>query len=260
MKEIIKKLFIFIRLLLKRWILLVVYYGSLIGVIVTLGKLKIDIPSFIFWILAFIGLFWASFRIYLELLKEMPIPYGEQKPNLSIDLIEGNEYVFNLMDASRTVTTDSSVSYFIKQASIELKIRISNNSSMDLDIILIEPYYKTLGSNWDALSSFPPQEKTKNIEFPRRLKKTEILLCNVRNIIEPSILLNNAQFASRLAKMDKNITETELEIIVEARDLKGNIHKFSNKTKISTRQLIDLYLDKWQEDGESELLRLAHSK
>jgi len=98
MSETMSKLWTFIKLLIKRWVLLLIFYGSIIGAAIIFRLLRVTIPSWIFWILAFIGFVWASFQVYLEQLNKIPkkIPEEEKsykpKPNISIVMLEGNEY------------------------------------------------------------------------------------------------------------------------------------------------------------------------
>ena len=95
----------------------------------TFGIFNIEVPSYVFWILALIGLFWASYRVYrnlsidyLELQKSSGVLL-EVKPELSITLLEGNEYKYSL---SKRATSREKVGYdyLTPDASIELHFRI----------------------------------------------------------------------------------------------------------------------------------------
>lgn len=260
MNKATKSLWSFIKLLIKRWVLLLFFYGSLIGAIFTFRILNIEVPSYVFWILALIGLFWASYKVYLEQLKKIPSVESdfEQRSELSIEFLEGNEYKYQL--GKKCYLRDGQ-DYALKEASIELHTRISNTGTTDLDIISIEPYYPIEDSIWGISPlSIIKEKDSQRISYPRHLSVQDILLCDIKNKIEPSISLNNAQFASRLGTINKDTINIDLKIIIEARDPAGKIHKFSIPTKVSSKQLIDLYLSKWQKDNQKTLLRLARGK
>ncbi len=264
MNKSIKSLWSFIKLLIKRWVLLLIFYGSLIGAIFTFGIFHIEVPSYVFWILVLIGLFWASFRVYLEQLEKIPTKEPkepketkEQKPEVAIELIEGNKYTYRLGKSIPNRAFGKSV---LHEASIELHLRISNIGAINVDILSIKSKCETYHPIWDVSPiSIPMDKKSKEIIYPRRLGVHEILLCDIESEITPNIMLNDAQFAARLPEKDEDKRNISLKIELEAKDLSGNIHEFNLDTKASAMQLIDLYLTKWQEQENAELLRLARS-
>lgn len=258
MNKAIKNLWSFIKLLIKRWVLLLIFYGSLIGAIFTFGILNIEVQSYIFWILALIGLFWASYRVYLEQLKKIPTKEPkEQKPEVAIELIEGNKYTYRL---GKRISHRAFGKSVLHEAYIELHLRISNIGAVDVDILSIKSNYDTNNPILDVSPiCIPMDKKSQEIIYPRRLGIQEILLCEIESDITPNILLNDAQFAARLPEKDEDKRNIGLKIELEVKDLSGNIHEFNLDTKVSTNQLIDLYITKWQEEKNAELLRLAHS-
>lgn len=265
MNKAIKSPWSFIKLLIKRWVLLLIFYGSLIGAFFTFGIFNIEVPSYVFWILALIGLFWASYRVYrnlsidyLELQKSSGVLL-EVKPELSITLLEGNEYKYSL---SKRASSREKVGYdyLTPDASIELHFRILNKGTVDLDIISIEASYEDYGIPWQFHPPDKPKEKGNELCFPMHLSVDDILLCDINNDIGVSLIFNDAQFAARLLKINKNSTCARGEVIVEARDSTGEIHEFPLLFDAALKPLMDLYINKWQEIKQTNLLRLARSE
>lgn len=254
--------FSFTRLLFKKWLFWILYYGGLAGTIVTFKLFKIEIPSWIFVTLAFIGLFWASYKVYEEQLKKIPIPSKKikedikEKPKLSIKLLEGNEYSYKLKKPSGTSKEEDE--YIIDDALIILHSRLENIGKIGLDIVTIEVRYNDTGFPWSFLLSFT-FKNNKKVNFPKFLDSNEIYICDIQNSMDPKAYRNNAKFAADLSKLDKESCYVDFQITIEAkaRDRSKKVFTFTFKDKISLRQLIDLYITKWQDDKQQDLIRLA---
>lgn len=265
MNELRKKFWSFIRLLIKRWVLWLIYYGGLLSAIFTFRILKIEIPSYVFWIIAFIGLFWASFKVYKELVDKIPIHDIDlkKKPKISIELFEGNQYTYTLAKDINTfddIEKDEKTP-LVPRAFLKLNIRISNKEMIELDILSIDVGYDEYGSPFDfGAPDEPKYRDAEEIKFPLNLGLDGVFLCEIQNIVRKHIVLNNAQFAARLAHIDKDKPYIKAEINVEARGPTGKIYKFPFFYKVTTRPLVDLYISKWQREGRTNLLRLAHSE
>lgn len=255
--------------------MLLIFYGSILGTAILFRLLEVAIPSWIFWILAFIGLFWASFTVYLEKVKEISIknnqikkgksiikeeevikplkkgPYG--KPELTINLQEGREYSYELGNSRSTSRKED---YNLQSAPIILHARLSNTGGIGFDIISIEAKYEERKLPWIVYLS-KIFEKEKEINFPKHLKINGFLLCDIRNIMDPSAYLNNAQFAARLAGLKRESDRIRFRITVETKDIAGKMNAFTFEDTVSIGPLIDLYVAKWQEEGQTNLLRLA---
>ena len=290
MSETIKRFLSFIKLLLKKWIIWLSLVIFVIGILFEFLLHIENIPSYIFWILAFVGFLRASFQIYKKLyidyeklekdheqlekdheqLKKdheqlkMKIPKKDReiiiKPELSIMLLEGNEYTYSLSGESSYHRAKTEKGYIVPDALIELHFRILNTGTIDLDIISIEVGYKKNELPWDFYHSAIPTERGKEVSYPRHLDVNKILTCDISSHISPDGLLNDAQFAARLLRIDKIIPSIEAKIIVETRDLTKKIQNFSITNEVAIRPLLDLYIAKWQKEKHTNLLRLAHSK
>lgn len=266
MNELRKKFWSFIRLLIKRWVLLLIYYGGLISAIFAFRILKIEMPSYVFWIIAFIGLFWASFKVYKELVDKIPIHDIDlkKKPKISIELFEGNQYAYTLAKDINTLRDDiekGKKTPLVPRAFLKLNIRISNKETIGLDILSIDVGYDEYGSPFSIDPSDEPKYRdAEEIKFPLNLGLNGVFLCEIQTIVRKRPVLNNAQFAARLAHIDKDKPYINVEINVEARGPTGKIYMFPFFYKVATRPLVDLYISKWQREKRTNLLRLAHSE
>lgn len=269
MSKTIKMLWSFAKLLIQRWLSLLIYYGTLIGAIFTFRILKVEIASFVFWILALIGLFWASFRVY----KKMYIDYEGLKkkvtkkdlelivkPELSIMLLEGNEYSYSLSKEATYLRQKIGDEYVVPDSSIELHLRILNIGTVGLDILSIKSDFKDIEIPWTFWARAILKEKGNELSFPRHLSVKEILLCDLTSSISAEPGLNEAQFAAQFVKINKESKRIASEVKVEARDSKGEIHNFSHTFEAALRPLMDLYVNRWQEKNQTKLLYLIRSE
>jgi len=209
--ETIKGLWSFIKLLLNKWIIWLSFVLFVIGILFERILDIKEIPSYIFWILACIGLFWASFQVYKKLyidyervqkkytdLKKSIFETSNEaivKPELTINLLEGNEYTYSISEMGTTRKKFEDI-HLTPDAFVGLHFRILNSGTTDLDIISIEAKYEYHETPW---SFWPPQilkEKGEEIHFPKHLNVDEILLCNLINPVRVFGQLNDAQFAA----------------------------------------------------------------
>lgn len=277
------KFYSFIKILLKKWSFFLLYYGGLLSLAITFRIFEKDIPSWIFWVLAFIGLLWASFKVYkdqfskireLQAYKEeltdkiariekpsLPSKISKKepklsKPELSIKLLEGNEYTYTLMEIPDYKKEKDE--YILNEALITLNLRIENIGNIEMDMVLIEVNYNDTGFPWAFLLS-KSFENGKQIVFPKYLDIGDIFICETQNSMQPRSYFNNAKFAANLAKLDKESCYVDYEITIEAkpRIQSAKTLTFTYKNKPSLRPLIDLYITKWQKDRQLDLIRLA---
>jgi len=290
MSETMKILWSYIRKLIKKWIIWLSLAFFITGIIFEFVLDIEEIPSYIFWILAFLVFLWANFQVYKKLyinydvlekshrelekshkeLKknhetlEKKIPKKDReliiKPELSIMLLEGNEYTFYLLEKATYIRRKIGNDYAVPDSLIELHFRILNTGTIDLDIISIESSYEYISLPWTFSPISIAKEKGDDLLFPRHLDVKEFLLCDLDSTITPQAGLNDAQFAARLVEINKKSKCIEFTVCVEARDSKGKIYKFSLEFEAALRPLVDLYINKWQEKNQNDLLRLSRSE
>lgn len=262
MSETIKILWSYIKQLLRKWIIWLSLAFFVIGVLFEFALSIEEIPSYIFLILAFMGFLWASFQVYKNLLKKKITKKEREllfKPELSIILLEGNEYTYSLSETA-ILREKTGNDYLTPDGSIELHLRIMNKGTIDLDIISIQPDYKDFEIPWSFNSFGSLKEKGKELFFPLHLDVKEVLLGDMTCQFMVHSTLNDAQFATRLVEIDKESKRILSRVDVEARDTKGKIHTFSHSFKVFIRPLMDLYIKRWQEKNQEGLLRLSRSE
>lgn len=262
MHEAVRTLISYLKILSKRWLTFFIFYLSIIGGAITSKLLNAEIPSWVFWTLALLGLFLAGFRVYKELLKQIHSEIKEEKkeetkkPELSIALLEGNEYSYKLVKSSEPKEEEGE--YIPDNASAKLHLRIENTGNVGLDLILLEVNYEDVGFPWSFLLSFT-YENEKKISFPKFLDKKEIFICEIQNNMHPKVYRNNAKFATSLSQLNEKSINVDFKIILEAKARDGSNEIFTCEYigNVSLRPLIDLYITKWQEDSQQDLIRLS---
>jgi len=257
MKDEINRIWVYIKLLFKKWVSWLIIAGGLVGIFVTFRLLKKEIPFWAFWVLVIAGLFWAGYKVFKEQLLKLPINKRgiEPKSDISIRFIEGNEYTYSLSKGStfRESRIENGDVYVIPDAFVEQHLRIKNNGETELDIISIVSQHMDSGYTFDFLVE---EVKKRKFNYPKRLVIDEILLCTIKNESSVTSTTNNAQIAVKLGEMNNESSNFSFEIIVEARDLKGGIHEFIFPAKLAIQPLVELYINKFQEDKQLDLLRL----
>lgn len=277
MKEIKHQLWTYLTLLFKKWVLWLFVVFSLIGLIADIVFPKLSLPLLLYGGLGLIGLLWASFQVYRELVAQMPehLQALQLKPELALELVEGNEYTYLLLDlesSSRYLMqrvesraepeSDDSKDkeYALPDALIVLHVRISNTGSIGVDVLSVDATYEEYKKPWNIMLPEPEDVDGQAIVFPVRLDPGGIMLCDLRSNAKPKSYYNDAQFAARLSGVQQESPNPlKTTITVEAMDPAGSIASFELVCEVATRPLKDLYITLWQEENRSDLLRLAHA-
>ena len=277
MKKIKHQLWTFLTLLSKKWVLWLFVAFDLIGLIADIIFPQLVIPLPVYWGLALIGLLWASFQVYCELDALMPehLQALQLKPELALELVEGNEYTYLLLDLKSSsrylvqrltsrLETESDDSkdkeYALPDALIVLHVRISNTCSIGVDVLSVDATYEKYKNPWNIMLPEPVDADGQAIVFPVRLDPGDIMLCDLRSNATPTSYYNDAQFAARLSGVQQESPNPlKSTITVEAMDPAGSISSFELVCEVATRPLKDLYITLWQEKNLSDLLRLAHA-
>lgn len=277
MKKIKHQLWTYLTLLFKKWVLWLFVVFSLIGLIADIVFPKLSLPLLLYGGLGFIGLLWASFQVYCELVAQMPdhLQALQLKPELALELVEGNEYTHSLLDLERSSRylvqglmsrlgpeSDDSKDkeYALPDALIVLHVRISNTCSIGVDVLSVDATYEEYKNPWNIMLPEPVDADGQAIVFPVRLDPGDIMLCDLRSNAKPTSYYNDAQFAARLSGVQQESPNPlKTTITVEAMDPAGSISSFELVCEVATRPLKDLYITLWQEKNLSNLLRLAHA-
>jgi hypothetical protein len=259
MKYVTRQLLTYLGLLLKKWVLWLFVALDLIGLVADLVLPQMALPLPAYWGLALIGLLWASFQVYRELAGQIPAvsEFQEQEPELVLELVEGNEYAYSLLGEGDQIV-DESPQRTLQDAQIVFHVRISNAGSIGVDILSIKASYDSWQSPWNFMVS-TPMHAGDSVIFPIHLGPGEIMLCHLQSIICVWSYYNDAQFAARLSQIcSESSGSVETTITVEAVGSPGDILSFRLVQHIRTRPLGDLFVTLWQDQGRSDLLRLAN--
>ncbi|MBN2379420.1 hypothetical protein JXM67_06420, partial [candidate division WOR-3 bacterium] len=253
------------------------------------------IPLWVYLLILIVGLVWVSFRVYREVTLKLPqtnlvVPLI---PKLSIELIEGNEYNYHLAPKSLTPEEKKEVERMITEdnpnldkPTLETKIqnaiyykneerrgnfagydgkfvlnlRLRNIGPVAFDVLNIktDPLFD-VNTPWTFLGERAFTENNEALNFPITFEPNKLVTCNLKSYIESHSYHTQAQFAARLSSISpgSNQTATKITIAVETSDPQGKRRVFTIEPIIFFQPLKDLYIERWQEEGETELLRLA---
>jgi hypothetical protein len=213
MKPTLSLFWTFVKRLAKEWIFWISLALDIIAAVIQLFLPSITIPRFAYIVIIIIGLVWASFRIYLDLIERIPGESRPLQPNLTISCIEGDEYYYKIVVPSGDLSLETLKSYEFSPQELKnfsdllngaitlpksiftLKIRIENSGLVDINILNIsmetEMYqpYMFLGSAIRNLNDTP-------VIFPINLISKEILQYKFIATILPYTALSDAQIAA----------------------------------------------------------------
>jgi len=278
----------FLRLLSKKWILWIFVTLDIIGIFIDALLPDSTLPIIIYIGVVFVGFLWAGFQVYHDINEQLNkakekvnelsldtyIDTEEQgEPDLSLELIEGNEYSYSLIPEKstwamwqKTVGKDVNKNKDgevpdLPNSRIALHLRIVNIGNTSLDILSIEAIFG-YGSEqhiFEFSSSTARDSEGEDLNFPIFLKPRHILICDLSTGITPYTGLNRAQIAARIGDNKLDIITQPVEINVEARNPKGGSMPFQLETNVKVRSLKDIYLDYWGKNKLDDLLKLASS-
>jgi hypothetical protein len=92
MKEDLARFIRYLKLLSKAWVLWVFLALDAIFLVVQLFIPSLNVPHSIYLLVAVVGVVWASFRAYDELMSIIPSENRPVPPEIAISLAQGNEY------------------------------------------------------------------------------------------------------------------------------------------------------------------------
>lgn len=281
--EIIK----YLKLLLTKWVLWLFVLLDVIGVSVQFFIPNLTLPPIAYGFFAIVGFFWAGYQVYAETIQshEVAIETYRQKlqklsdeinisailkeQNLSLSLVEGHEYSFefnnspnikalmaNLNSKDKSNQKQSS-EYFLPSSGLNIYLRIEN-IGCDSDILVIQ-------TNWDKDYNSPFDKhlaqafllNDTKVEYPIPLKADNYLECVLKIGLPPKTHITNAQFASLMRDLRESGYLQKVQIGLESVNGSGEKKTFSIEQNISFRPMVDLYVEHWQSENQTELIRLA---
>lgn len=230
--------------------------GAITWVLERFGVL--DVPSFVYWLVALAALFAGGYQEYedeaalrqsAEATIETLIRQAD-RPHVEVMLYPGSEYSFELA-ASESGDTPRAV--------VEATVRITNQGPAEVQLISVSAEeFDEEATPWKV--RFPPDERPRKrdgspLGEPVALPVGDPLVVTLRGEAGCSDRLNAAQFARSLA--DLNAHPAQLRIKVHVVDASNRDLHFGEVTTIEPAQLADLYVQKWRDEGREQLLDLV---
>jgi len=254
--------------LIRKWVFWLFIALDLVGAIIQIVFPSIQIPQFIYAAIALLGFLWASFQTYRDLFVQIPSEDVPVEPQLSISLVEGNEYFYGFRDLSRFLTKekiqliaegkaeDLKAITTLPKSQVVFHVRIENIGYVPVDILTVDAHIH-LDDPYEFMIPKPMTVEGDPMKFPIRLNPNENLLHDMVGSIFPSRVLTDAQVAVRTRRLIKEIALIEFVLETEASNSRGNTKSYRSEYHVSLRPLCDLYIEHWQSIGQSELLRLS---
>jgi hypothetical protein len=260
----------FLKLLSKEWILYVFLGLDAIAAILQYLAPTLVVPDIGYFIVAAIGLMWASYNVSTKYAKQIIAqPVTEQdriqlpsdhntkvqkELELVLELKDGNEFEYQLQQNDDVVGARHNP----YPSFLSLHLSITNTGSQTIDILVVKATYRHTEIPWYFSTSDPLDRDNKEITFPFKLTPNESRIVTLRSSVTPQVIYNSAQFAARLGDMQESLS-VKAQINVEATNSRGPIGAFELTYDVPLRRLRELYVHLWQQQDRSELLRLARA-
>jgi hypothetical protein len=259
-------------------------------VIVQIFIPSLKLPQPIYLIIALVGLIWAGFISYVEILKknlsdEKPIIPGLSIaksiipglsiaksiiPELSIMFEEGNEYSYSLDQTEisllrdlRKATTKKGEKYIdpeneftLPKSLVTLFVRLENTGLIPINLLTIFAEID-LAKPYQFMVPDVFLSDGTQISYPKLLKPKDILQVKIIGKIFPFSLFSDAQIAARNRELlDKKIF-VEAEVYIEFTNPEGNMQREKESHRLSLTPLCKLYTSHWTKIGRTDLVNLA---
>ena len=206
------KLFIdYLKKIFRIWVLWLFILVDVIGVIINSVYININIPPFVFLILASFGFIYAGFKIFIETLKKIPSEELPNPPNINIEWAEGDAYSYQFQEKSylnseADKNEEKKVDLVIcnnkglPRSQIIFNYRIENIGQVSVDIVAInvdinirEPFHFLVP---EAMIQY-----NKLVKYPIKIRVKDNFHFNVICKIQTYPLLTEAQIAIRIKEI-----------------------------------------------------------
>jgi hypothetical protein len=256
----------------KKWILWLFLVLDLIAVIIQIFIPSFALPQGIYIGIAILGLLWAGFETYLDLLSKIPSEARPLQPEIVIVFEEGNEYSYRFRQVEDIFPLDQLEFYrkvgamdeqerdleetTLPKSFLSLHVRIENIGLVAVNIL-------TIGGDIDLDKPYEfmvPEAHNRDsttLSYPVLLKPKEKLPLTVVVPIYPFSLFTDAQVAARTRNLRETKTAVEATIFAEVIDPNGKIHKYRTVYQVSILPLCDMYISHWGQLNKKHLVALA---
>lgn len=238
----------------KKWILWLFVALDCIAIIAQVFKPSLMLPQSLFIGVAILGLLWAGFEVYLDLLLKIPSEARPLKPEIEILLEEGNEYSYEFEQYSDKLKMLQDAT--LRNSVFNLRLRVENTGYVAVNIL-------TISGDIDMHHPFGfmvPNARNRDnteISFPVLLDAKDKLLITLVDSIYPYSNFTDAQIAARTRKLRETKATVKASIFVEVIDPAGEVHSYSSTHQVSILPLCDMYISHWKRINKNNLVSLA---
>lgn len=272
----------FISAVLRKKVFLLFLLLCIVGIILQWSFSVSFLPQVYYFGIIFIGFVWSAFQVYrdLSLAHQKALAQNATKKTpgaeLSISLINGNEYAFSISDPyegknlhitkiqkNKKVKShfdergifhiDGKVYYLMGKGSLEINFQIQNSGDMPLDILSI---YTEDNLNLNHLRIIHEGVflHGNRLQLPLHLKNGELVNLHIRYEISINKGSSNSFFAADFRALPRSISH-EISFDIKGADEKKQT--YISKVKIPSKPLVDLYVNQWREYDQEEYLIFA---
>jgi hypothetical protein len=250
MKPSINLFWSFLKILARKWALWIFLALDAIGAIIQLVVPSFHLPQGIYVGVSIIGLIWASFETYLDLLSRIPSESRPITPEISMFLIEGSEYEYELDVRGGSFATPT-----LPKAQVTIHMRVENIGYVAVNLLTIEGKIDFKGPH-DFMLPHPYNPNGDTFSFPTTLNSKESVLVDMAAPIYHTNL-TEAQVAARTRGLIDNRQTANAKILIEAIDPNGKTYKYTLDAPISLVPLCQMYIKIWKEQNRYDLAKLA---
>jgi hypothetical protein len=256
--------------LAKKWILWLFLALDSIAIIVQFFIPTLRFPQLIYILILVIGLIWAGFQTYLDLLQKIPSEARPIEPDVNIYFNEGNEYSYRFQRIEEVYSSgvlklnskkqrEKLEKEFHEQvlpkAFIDINFRIENKGLVSVDVISVNGSFESKLPYHFMVPNISYQNNLP-ITYPIKLDPTNVVqLCSIDYIF--TMYLTEAQVAANTRILFNENAMIETDISIEVIDSDGKIYKFRSQMKVSVIPLCNMYLSHWKNIGRNDLVTLA---
>jgi hypothetical protein len=224
----------------------------------------------LYYIIALLGLIWAGFNSYLELLEKIPSEARPINPEISIMFEEGHEYSYSfdqseieLLREMRKLRLKEGEEYidpikelYLPKSQVTFFIRLENIGLVSVNLLTINGKVNFEGPYRFMIPDVYLSDGTQ-ISYPILLQPKEILHLNIINKIFPNDLLSNAQIAARTRNLLDENKLIETSVSIEFTNPEGKVQNEKKNNSLSLTPLCRMYVTHWENIGRNDLVKLA---
>jgi len=241
----------FIKLLAHKWILWLFLALDAIAALIQLIIPSFKLPQSVYIGILIIGLVWASFETYLDLLSKIPDKSRPVAPEISIFFVEGSEYEYGLQQGSESFTEKTS-----PIAQITMHMRIENTGYVDVDLLAISGDIE-FNKPYNFLVPYPYRLDGSEFIFPVKLSPKESILVDIIAPIHPLGFLTDTQIAAQTREIIRQKKVAESKMFVEVIDSTGITFQRKINSSVSLVPLCQMYIAYWKKQKRNDLANLA---